>query len=375
MNKAICCFVAANLLLASTYSPFIAEMSFVHMASAALTVSAVLLGVLNIIISKRLKYTELLLLLIIAAYIIIAAVYFLAGIGVNELARSYLPFFYLPAYALLCLRLDAPSVLFLLRCIVFIGGGVCFLVFPFFIELLVFKSLNFNRFTAYSDLSHTPILIIMIPLVYLLMPKYKYILLLPIFITLLATQSKGLILFGILALCLSETTKKKISVRTLVRISLLILLLSTPFFLFQDTLTERFSNVTGSTNMHRIEEMKVASEYIEKNPILGGGPSIEFSIDSPTAKGHSDQRYIHNVIFYILATGGVFGLLLYLLPFFHVYMRRGNNTSSNLIYIAIFSSFLYFMVSATFKSIHTNMYLGVLIGALLVCAETMKKES
>lgn len=372
VNNTVSYFVAANLLLASVYSPFIQEVTPVHVLSAVLTVFVVVLSFSNLILLRRVKYIEALFLLIAASYFVIGLMYYLNGVNSADLLRSYLPFIYLPAYAFLCFRLNAPNIIFLLKCIFFIGYAICLLVIPFFIELLVLKSLNFNRFTAYSDMSHTPIMIITIPLIYMLVPKYKYVFLAVVVVALLATQSKGMILFGGAAIFLSEMSGNRVGLNGVIRIGLLIVVLSIPFFVFKDTLVDRFANITGNTSMHRVEEIIVASKYISANPWLGEGPGTVFRVKSATALGDGEQRYIHNVVIYMLATGGVVGLLLYMIPFYCVHKNR--RYTGKIVYVAIVCSFLYLLVSATFKSIQTNMILGVLIGCCLSLNRASRKN-
>lgn len=366
-NNLACCFIVINLIFVCLYSPFIIEINVLHVLSAVFTVTISFIAILVVLYRGYINKYELLLFVIVLTTLVQAILYFFKGVSANELVRSYLPFLYLPVFSLLGIRLSSNNTDLILKCIMVIGIIVSLLVIPFFVELFILNSLTFNRYTAYLDLTHTPIMIMTVPLLYLFSIKYRYLLLLIVFIAVFATQSKGQILFAVGALLFCELVGRKVNSKMIIKIIMLIMILAAPLIIFKDTITKRFIDITGSTSSHRVEEIIVATGYIVSNPLLGGGPGITFRIsDSDVASEDSEeQRYIHNIILYLLATGGVFGAFIYLLPYFPLLKNFRSSNKAKYITISVLFAFLYLLVSATFKSIQTNMFMGILIGACL----------
>jgi len=365
--------VLANLVFVCLYSPFISEINALHVISALLTVTVLVVSLAVSFYRASLTHNEVVFIALVFFLLVLISLGSLQKVTANELVRAYLPFIYFPVFVLLCLRLDERKVQNVLKLLLLVGVGASMLVVPFFIELFLLNTLNYSRLTAYSGLIHTPILIITIPLIYMFLKKSKYLVLTLVLIALLATQSKGQILFGGLALVICELREGFFRIKTILKLGVLLILIAAVFIVFEETLARRFSDALGGTSMHRLEEAKIAYQYFINDPFFGHGPKTTFLMED-SAVSVGEQRYIHNVVMYVLATGGVLGLLIYLYPFFMVWGTGKLGMDMRYLAVGVSCAFLYLLVSATFKSIQTNLFLGVMIGSFIRITSLRSKE-
>ena len=366
--------VIANLILAFIFSPFIGKLNSIHYLSGTLTILATCWMLPTVFFSRCFKYFDFIFLSTVFYYLVIAAWYVMFGVELNEVIRAYLSFLYLPMFALICSRLSKHQLKTILLALFTLGFFVALMVIPFFIQLIQAK-LSYNRFTAYLDITHTPIFIIILPLCFLLLSKFKYYFVAIVIVAIFATQSKGQVLMALLVLLACEIVSNKASLVHSLKVVSLIFLCSLPTTFFNGSTDDlssknpanRLGDLRGDTTIHRVKEILLAKEYALKNPIFGVGPTTEFHIRGiATSENNPRQRYIHNVVMYFLATGGVVGFLVYIAPYFTVLIGGINSKENKLLLISILGSFGYLLVSATFKSIQTNMFLGVLIGCSIV---------
>lgn len=372
-DKASSYFILANLLLVCTFSPFVSDVGILQIVSGALSVCGVGYSLLRILDSGKAKPDELICMVLIAYLVIQASLYIALGISVNEVIRAYISFIYMPAFILCCMRLKPRGTRLVLKGVCAVGVSVSLLVLPFFYELLILKSISSNRFSSYSDLSHTPILLLSIPLLYYLKPHGKHLYLLFILVAIFSTQSKGQILLGVTALLLCELVSSKLSFKVLTKLTIILVLCGSVVFIFSENLGKRFSDFKGSTTEHRLEEISIAKKYAYNNILFGNGPDTLFVIEN-AANNEIDnqQRYIHNVLFYHAATSGIISLLFYMWPFIRVFYVGLKNPQARYLAISVLCGFFYLLVSASFKSIQTNVFFGVIIGAAL-CLTAQKK--
>jgi len=359
-NLGIYYLVYLNVLVCVLYSPFIQEIGVLHILSALLTTIMTFLFVIRVALTSRIGIYHAILILSLFYYVFIAALNVFGGISVNEVIRAYISFIYLPVFAALVSLLDEKELKSILKLLFLISFISALLVFPFFVELAL-GMLNYSRYTAHLGIIHTPILLIGIPLSYYL--KINRISITSVFlIAIFATQSKGQILIGLAGLAVCVLSKVDSKLFKVSFIAAFILFFSGVLFLFQDTLLKRFTDISGSTSMHRVQEIVIAFNYFYKNPVLGAGPTAKFSIENEGTES-DEQNYVHNVIMYLLALSGFVGLMIYLTPYVISLRASVSDENAYLIKIAIVSSFLYLLIAATFKSIQTNIFIGVLLGA------------
>ena len=152
-------------------------------------------------------------------------------------------------------------------------------------------------------------------------------------------------------------------------LSLLLVLLLLLASLLELAILNRFqaASALGETTIQRIEELKQASEAFWGNPWLGDGAGRTFLVNSPVTGYLEYQRYIHNLPAYLLATGGVVGAVAYLCMLFPLFFGvRGSPRliDAGAVKLAIVAALLYCVVSATFKSIHLNVFLGILLACI-----------
>ncbi len=353
--------IIANILLTSIYSPFISDLSLIHILSAGFSVVVVSLAIVDTLLYKKIKWYHLLLFFCMVYFIVLTLAYAAMGNGVNALVRAYLPFFYLPSFALVILCLNENHAQKLLKALLFLGVVESFSIIPFFIELKLGR-IPYCRFTAYSDLSHTPIFLMALPLCYCLLKKCRYIAVAAIMLAIFFTQSKGQILLGFFALVVCEMFSLRSRVILLFKLILIVILCALPFFAYENVIAKRFANIGGETTLHRLVEIQKAVEIFQESPLIGGGPNVQFDITGlKTSVEEGGQRYIHNLIMYILATGGIIGCMFYSFPYM-VIMATRKSLIQKYILVSLISTFGYLLVSATFKSIQTNMFLGILLG-------------
>ncbi len=366
--------IVANVLLACVYSPFIAELSIIHIVSAGLSILVVALAVVDIFLYRKIQWYHLLLSCGLIYLVVIFIVYAASGRDLSELVRAYLPFFYLPSFALVCLCLNVIQARKLLKTLLVVGVIGALVVIPFYIELRLGR-LNYIRFTAYSDLSHTPLLLMALPLCYCLLNRYRYLPITIIMVAIFSTQSKGQILLSFLAIAMCEFFSTKSRVTLLIKMILIVILCSVPFIVYKDVITKRFADIGGSTTSHRLVEIKAAGELFQEKPLTGGGPSTIFDITGlKTSVEEEGQRYIHNLLMYLMATGGVIGCIAYFFPYTVVALAR-TNQEQRYILVSLLCAFGYLLVSATFKSIQTNMFLGILLGCYAIWGGLGRNEN
>mgnify|MGYP003878189257 CR=1 FL=1 len=357
--------VVANILLVCVYSPFIAELTLIHLVSAGLSLVVVALAIVDILMHEKIRWYHLILIFGLIYLTIIVFVYVVAGSGINQLVRAYLPFFYLPSFALVCLCLNQTQARKLLKTLLFVGVIASLAIIPFFVELKLGR-LPYNRFTAYTDLSHTPLFLMALPLCYCLLKSYRYLAVTIIMLAIFSTQSKGQILLSFLAIAMCEVFSTRNRVMLLLKMVLIVIICSIPFFAYKDVIAKRFVDIGGSTTSHRLVEIQAAGEIFQDKPLIGGGPTTKFdTTELVTNVDKEGQRYIHNLLMYVLATGGVVGCMFYFFPYLVIAIVK-KSPEQKYILASLLCAFGYLLVSATFKSIQTNMFFGVLLGCYAI---------
>jgi O-antigen ligase len=146
----------------------------------------------------------------------------------------------------------------------------------------------------------------------------------------------------------------------IVNICLIIILINIfPFVV--EYIKLRMASLGGAGDEVRIFEILSALNLFEQAPFWGNGLGLQF----PLSGESETKNYIHNVFFYYLSTMGLFGVFLFTMVFILVFYNIKKNTifvTSLHIVLVIF--LLTTLTAASFKLIHFNYFLTILIGTL-----------
>ena len=140
---------------------------------------------------------------------------------------------------------------------------------------------------------------------------------------------------------------------------------------FINTLLSRFK--FGSGDQVRLAEINVAYNVFSNSPIFGGGVGVV--IDSDTGK-----TFIHNSVMYMLMSQGVLGLISYLFFLLSplVYILRNTrlivllfSPAKKYIRYSLYPLLIFLLstlTSASYKLIHTNVLVSVLMAIIVMSA-------
>ncbi len=247
-------------------------------------------------------------------------------------------------------------------------------VIPFFFQSGM-GQITTARFTAYSENSHTPILLVALPLTFALVKQriYQFFIITLLLLAVLLTKSKGQILVGIIVLGASMTclgkfrfSKKKFfyGFLAVVFFGLMIFVGSKKNGGFSRLDLDHWM---GATTFHRIAEIETGLSDFMTSPILGAGAGHLFDLYSPVSDSWEIQNYIHNIIVYMLAKHGVLGFIIFFLPVLRsLSLAKYHERFGRAAAIGIISIISYGLVSASFKSFQANIFLGILSAVILV---------
>lgn len=121
----------------------------------------------------------------------------------------------------------------------------------------------------------------------------------------------------------------------------------------------RFESIGGAGDSVRLFEIKEAIAIFQENPVFGGGLGADFPIE---AGRPGVKNYIHNSIFYYLATTGALGILV-----LSSILVRGLASASGYKIKMIFLSLLATtFTAASFKLVHFNFFLAFVLGLAVI---------
>ncbi len=381
-----------NLALLTISGPFVTKLSAVHILIAGGFLLQLAISVVVYLKHRPSLLTVDIAVLVFAAYMITMPMYsLLVGHSLNDVIRGTIPFLFLPAAYFSVVLLDWRRTRWVLTALFCVGVFVATLVIPFLILRSAGELESINRLTAYSDMAHLPALIISLALLKLVVRNvfFRFFLFGLLILALYETQSKGQLGIGLFVLlAVPWALGWRISMENgdmwewagYVLLSFLLLSILIFYGPSLDNnksidnvglVKNRYSveSLKGSTTLHRWVEIKKAYNIFSENMVIGAGPGVTFKFLSPVSGGVVEQRYIHNLIFYLLATGGVVGFVLYCAQFFFSLTLEISfqwKEAARYLYLAIAGALMYGMVSATYKSIHMNVFVGVLLGGISV---------
>lgn len=138
---------------------------------------------------------------------------------------------------------------------------------------------------------------------------------------------------------------------------------------------ERFSTIGGGGDQTRMLEIKYAWSVFVQSPIFGGGLGTEVPLSEtrPDFKMHSDLwesdtvTYVHNFVLYLLMTGGVLFLSLFmaLLSWGRIFEVGGYFSNHACVRLASWCGLglvFFWLTSASFKQIQAVVMLSLILG-------------
>jgi hypothetical protein len=230
---------------------------------------------------------------------------------------------------------------------------------------IVYVMVNFYRITGIDQNFSLPYsFLAALLLIYLYKVSFFNILLIGFFsIFIILTGYKAQIILLIISLFfyyikIAQNSKKTFFL--IVNICLIIILINIfPFVV--EYIKLRMASLGGAGDEVRIFEILSALNLFEQAPFWGNGLGLQF----PLSGESETKNYIHNVFFYYLSTMGLFGVFLFTMVFILVFYNIKKNTifvTSLHIVLVIF--LLTTLTAASFKLIHFNYFLTILIGTL-----------
>lgn len=380
VRNTISALLCVLLLLLLISGPFISEMGPIHLV-IAIVVAALLALVIALYVVDGLPLTDVdTSVFQFTVYLLLMSVYS-AWIGhdLNDIIRGIIPFLFLPIAYFSIVSLNFRRALLVLRALFYVGVIVSLSVIPFLVLRSTGTLDDVSRLTAYSDMTHIPVILVSLVLMGLMTQRgwWKFALLILFLTALLATESRGQVAIGLMLLLAypwiggwgwysgsMNSSERRVYIALVMLMPILVIALGSG-------LIERFSlqNLMGDTTEHRLEEIRVAYRIFMENVLIGYGPGTIFAFVSPVTGSEVEQRYIHNILLYILATGGLLGVVMFGLPFYRSFQLKvpsNARMAARHIRASIVTILLYGLVSATYKSIHVNVMLGMLLGSVTV---------
>jgi len=295
------------------------------------------------------------------------------GNKIDDIIRSILPFLYLYLIYIASSQLQYKQFKHIFNTFVIVIYIISIYDFLFlFLNGYLFDS--HYRITFDSIYSALPFnIIISLYIIIYMNSKWKYLLLIIPFLIILQSQSKGLIGLTVLMLVFLvlhfSKTKKVMFAKILLIIGLLLAVLLN---IDSISILNRFTLVGSEkdvTTLGRLQEISQAMGYFLEHTILGNGAGTVFLhiFNDGTLE---ERRYTHNALFYFLAIGGapmalsylyIFIRQIYLIIFSKINSLGKGSNDLLFIGISLFIILSYSMVSATYKLIHTNIVVGLLL--------------
>ena len=293
-----------------------------------------------------------------------------------ETVRSVIPFIWYAGAGLVLLIASRRSQRYFMMAVLFYGLATAIQIVPFLLHYGS-NALSSARFTSYSVNSHTPIILISIPLCFFLIKPRpaRWASLLLLAAAIILTKSKGQIIISVFLVPLSVLYLGDRTDRwglVALAVALFFVLLSVHQHQVMSSLRLSPSGFQGATTLHRLAEIKCSANVFMRYPLLGAGAGEMFSFYSPVTHTVVNQNYVHNIIAYLLSKHGLIGVALYLLPIVYAFRRfnRGGIVSKT-VALSVMGFLAYGLVSASFKSIQANIFLGGLLAVAMSGKETI----
>lgn len=364
-----------SLVILGFSGPFIENLGIEHLIFSAFFLVSCVAG-LPLLFVRSVTATDFWL---FAGFVYLVLAIFLSKLLGNSfpaIIRSTIPFIFLPVTYFVVSSLTMKLRKRLLLAIFVFGVFVAFSG----LGKIFWNWLNgagFMRLTAVSDNSHVPVLLISLAIIPCVVRSKRSVLFFTalLLVAILATQSKGQVLVA--GLIIGKWVFDRdggifglMDKRWRIVLAGIPLIVLFGFAIVLDlSVLNRFqaASALGETTFQRIEELKQAWDAFLSSPWIGDGAGRTFFVNSPVTGYLERQRYIHNLPAYLLATGGILGVMAYSFMLFPLF-PKGRDSQGSIergpVRLAIVAALLYCVVSATFKSIHLNVFLGVLLACL-----------
>lgn len=230
---------------------------------------------------------------------------------------------------------------------------------------VVYVMINFYRITGIDQNFSLPYsFLVALLLIYLYKVSFFNILLIGFFsIFIILTGYKAQIILLMLSLFFYYIKIAQNSNRTfflIVNICLIIISINVfPFVV--EYIKLRMTSLGGAGDEVRIYEILSALNLFEQAPFLGNGLGLQFPLEG----GNETKNYIHNIFFYYISTLGFLGVFLFTMVFILVFYSINKNTIFVTPLHIVFVMFLLTaLTAASFKLVHFNYFLTILIGTL-----------
>ena len=291
------------------------------------------------------------------------------GNHVNAIVRSVIPFIFLITFAVFIDVKDFDSNS-LAQCGIIISMFWCMIIMLENYESVFFILTAGGRLSGYDIDSILPYPLFGFLLVLFskitVGKKVSLLLLFSTMILLVGYRAFIILSFFAVFIFLIEEGKLSSLVLTLCCAGLLLVFLENDFI---NTLLSRFK--FGDGDQVRLSEINIAYKIFSKNPVFGGGVGVVIDPDS-------GKTFIHNSAMYMLMTQGLLGFICYFLFLFSplVYVLKNARLSVLLfspakkcIRYSLYSLFIFLLstlTSASFKLIHTNVLISVLMAIIVM---------
>lgn len=262
--------------------------------------------------------------------------------------------------------------------------GTIFSLYNIYLYISVYINGDFllRRITLLDPITTVPLpLFTSVILLYLFLDKQKnfwvYGLLLLNSIGFVVTLTRSMMLSFAITLCfmvfyLLIFKKEKINFFMNTFYTSLFIVIFLPLLTRLDILNSVFSMFLNRISNSSLNETNISERYheyisavdqITRNPILGSGIGIRFSV----AQDGSAVNYIHNFPLYLWVNAGIVGLVLFLVVIFFIVIKLifAQNLIARAFGFAFFSIQFYSLFFATFKLIHQNIIFALCLSFAL----------